>query len=391
MTSAPHPARFLLDASTRARFGERAQRLGGRFFDGDPAADAAVASLTHLSGPARNALVDAAVRAGADAATDAPEPLRALVRACERTPMWADFDTMNRGGAAFVRRGLLGGLVLGTYALPASYCSPAGNKPLTFTGRLEAEAPRRLAETGRFVQLVCQPDAMRPGHPGWVAAVKVRLMHASVRAMCLRSPRWDLRAWGTPINQPDTAGTGLLFSWIVLDGLDRLGFGIEGEDRHGLLHLWRYASWVLGVNDDLLWSSEAEAASSWDLLRSTQGPPDGDSRDLVRALLGAGIQGARTPEERTRALRMLPVSHALTRYFLGDGLADSLGLPATPLVHAWPALRRLSSVLRTLARTVPGVRLGTVEAGSRYWQTVVEQGLRGSPAAFSMPETLRAR
>jgi hypothetical protein len=384
------PARFILDAPTRARFGERAGRLGPRLFDGDPLADAAIAALWHLASPARNAVIDAVLRRGVDAVPDAPDALRELVRACERAPFWADFPRMNRGGAAFVRSGMLGGLVLGAYALTASYCSPAGNKPLTLSGRLEEETPRRLAETGRYVQLVSQPDALRPGQPGWIATVKVRLMHAAVRAMCLRSPRWNLDAWGTPINQPDTAGTGLLFSWIVLDGLDRLGFAIEGEEREALLHLWRYASWLLGVDDELLWSSEAEAKYFWELLSSTQGPPDEDSRTLVRALLESGVKGARTAEERARAERMVPVSYALSRYFLGDVVADQLGLPATPFARALPALRRLQSGVRILARALPGLPLGTVDAGARYWQTIVEQGLRGVPADFAMPDRLRA-
>src|SRR2546430_6758562 len=43
----------------------------------------------------------------------------------------------------------------------ASYCSPAGNKPLAFSGRFRDFAATRAYETGRFIQRVCQPGGMR--------------------------------------------------------------------------------------------------------------------------------------------------------------------------------------------------------------------------------------
>jgi hypothetical protein len=124
------PSRFLVDSAVRRRFGERVDRLGPRFFDGDPLGDEAFASLRALPAPERNVQVDRALRQGADGAKDAPEPLRALLRACEVVPFWVDFPRVSRGGAVFLRSGLVGGMILGTYALTASYCSPAGNKPL---------------------------------------------------------------------------------------------------------------------------------------------------------------------------------------------------------------------------------------------------------------------
>ncbi|MFO0561093.1 MAG: oxygenase MpaB family protein [Polyangiales bacterium] len=385
------PDRYVVPPTVRARFGEKVDRLGPRFFDGDPLADRAVESLSSLSHGARNALVEGVLKTGAERATDAPEALRAFVAACERVPFWVDFERAARGGAAFLRSGLLGGLVLGTYSLTISYCSPAGNKPLVLSGRLEQDTPRRLAETSRYVQLVSQADSMRPGRDGWSATVKVRLMHAMVRRMASASPRWNTAAWGTPINQPDMAGTGLLFSWIVLDGLDKLGFSIEGQEREDLLHLWRYVSWLQGVDEDLLWSNEREARDFWELLGLTQGPPDEDSRALVHALLASGRVAARSDEERRRAERMLPVSHALSRYFLGDELADAVQLPRTRFERALPALRPLRAATRMLARAVPSLPVGTPEIGARYWQFVVEQGLRGTPADFAMPDRLRDR
>lgn len=382
----PVPSRYVNVDDARRRFGDVADRLGGYFNAGDPLADAAVEALSALPTAQREALVERCLREGAG--DDAPEALRALLAACERVPFWVDFDRCDRGGAMFLRTGLVGGLILGSYSLTAGYLSPAGNKPLSFSGRLTEQAPRRLAETGCFVEQVSLKGGMRPRAEGWRITVRVRLMHASVRRMLLRSPKWDAGAWGVPINQADSAGTILLFSLVVLDGLDKLGYPTTREERDDLLHLWRWVAYVIGVEDDLRFATEPEARRFWDLLATTQGPPDDDARALAKALHDSPITAARTSAERARAVRMRSVGYALSRYFLGDAYADALGYPRTPAVHALALMRRINRRAGTLWRALPAVPIGSEAVGARYWRFVVEQGLRGVPATFSMPEGL---
>ena len=62
---------------------------------------------------------------------------------------------------------MLGGLVLSLRSLMGGYTAPVGNKPLAFSGRLRERAPRRVAETARFVTAVCAPAGMRRGAPGF--------------------------------------------------------------------------------------------------------------------------------------------------------------------------------------------------------------------------------
>lgn len=381
------PARYVNLDEARRRFGEVVDRFGAHFNEGDPLADAAAEALSLMPTAAREALLERSLREGAP--DDAPEALRALLAACERVPFWVDFDRCDRGGAMFLRTGILGGLILGSYSLTAGYLSPAGNKPLSFSGRLTEQAPRRLAETGRFVEQVSLAGGMRPRAEGWRITVRVRLMHASVRRMLSRSPRWDAGAWGVPINQADSAGTIMLFSLVVLDGLDKLGFPTTREEREDFLHLWRWVAYVIGVDEDLRFASEREARRFWDLLSTTQGPPDDDARALARALHDSPITGARNPAERARAERMRAVGYALSRYFLGDEYADALGYPRTRAVHALALMRRLSRRGGTIWRALPAVPVGSEAVGARYWRFVVEQGLRGTPASFAMPEGLR--
>ena len=382
------PSRYLHLDQARERYGARVDRLGSFLLEGDPLADAAVLALAAHPKDVRQAMVDTALDAGIDAVPEAPDALRALFAQLDRVPFWVDPARLDRGGAAFLRAGLLGGMVLGAYSLVAGYCSPGGNKPLAFSGRLSQDAPRRLAETGRFVQAVSSPGGMGRFGDGFKAMVKVRLVHATVRQMLARSPRWNAAAWGVPINQYDMSGTALLFSYIVLDGLDKMGFQMTADERADFMHLWRYGGYLIGVDDELRCTTEAEGKALWELLSTTQAPPDDDSRALAHALLDSGVAAARTPEERVRAERARVVGYALSRHLLGEEYADWLGYPKTPWRHAVRLFQSMNERAGdTLARTT-GLPFARVERGARYWKFVVDTGLRGVPATFAMPEAV---
>lgn len=384
------PTRYVHLDLARERFGHRVDRLGTFFLHGDPLARAAVSSLSHLSRPAREALIDKTLTLGPDVFTQAPQALRDLVRAVETTPVWVDFDRLNRGGQTFLRAGLLGGLVLGAYSLIAGYCSPAGNKPLALSGRLASDTPRRLAETARFVQAVSLPDGMRPRSDGFRYTVRVRLVHESVRSMLLHSPLWNTPAWGLPINQTDMSGTLLLFSFIVLDGLDKLGFATTTQEREDLLYLWRYVGFVLGVDPELSATSEPEARTHWELLSTTQSPPDDDSRALAHALIRSKPQHTSQHSPRTTLLTQ-SIGYALSRHFIGHQYATWLGFPRTPTEHFIPVLSALTRAVETSSKHIAHSHFTSSRAGERYWNRVVKASLRDSSALFHLPTTLATR
>ena len=196
-----------------------------------------------------------------------------------------DWAQQDRGGAAFLRSGPLGLAVIAYYGLPLSYCSPSGNKLLVFSGRLTERAARRLGETGRFVLATCRPGALQRRSAGFKITVKVRLMHAQVRRLLLRSGRWRAEAWGAPINQCYLAGTTLLFSGALIDGLRRCGFRFTRDESEALMALWRYSGYLLGVQPELLCSTEGEAARLSRLIMVVDRALDSDARMLVKALM----------------------------------------------------------------------------------------------------------
>jgi hypothetical protein len=380
------PTRYVNLESARQSHGERVDRFGAFLTKGDPLADAAVDALSSLRHAERDALVDRCLSLGIAHVPEAPPALSALFESLEHVPFWVDFDRVDRGGRAFLRSGILGGITLGSFSLIVGYCSPAGNKPLALSGRFAKDGARRLAETSRFVQAISLPGGLRRGAEGYRAMIKVRLMHAAVRRWLTRSDLWNAGAWGSPINQVDMAGTVLLFSLIVLEGLDRLGYRTQGSEREDLLHLWRYGAHLLGVDDELHCSSEADARRLWDLLTITQGYPDEDSAALARALLNGPVEAAGSREERERAARVRAVGYAISRHLLGDDYADRLGYPRTRLVTAVKAFGALNARVGSLVRLLPNAPFGAPGSGFRYWDFVVKASLAERPATFAMPD-----
>ncbi|NMO18846.1 DUF2236 domain-containing protein [Pyxidicoccus fallax] len=380
------PSRYVGLTEARARHGERVDRLGRFLTRGDPLADAAVAALAERGPRAREQAIQAALHGPSEGV---PEALAALVAHCSDVPFWVDFERAARGGAVCMRAGVLSGMVLGLKSLVGGYCSPAGNKPLIFSGRLQETAARRLAETGRFVQAVCERDGMRPGHEGWRTSVRVRLMHAQVRHLLSKDPRWKAEDWGTPINQVDMAGTVLLFSHVLAQGLQQLGVTLSRDEREDLLHLWRHVGRVLGTEEELLSTSEHEAEVLWGLITMTQAPPDEDSRTLARALLESPLRDAKTRSERLATERFVSITYALSRYLIGDTYADALGYPKSRWRFALPAVRALIVSGDRVLRGLPGTEGVTLAAGMAYWQHSIQAGLAGASATFPLPEALR--
>lgn len=384
------PTRFVNVERARRVFGDRVDRLAPFLSAVDAPADRAVDAIASLPGGRGWELFTRALDEGAARTKDAPAAIRELVGDAERVPLWVDFDTCDRGGDLLMRAGPLGGLVLGARSLVLGYASPGGNKPLVFSGRLKEQAPRRLNETARFVQAVSRRGGVRPHADGWKITLKVRLMHAQVRRMLLASGRWDAGAWGAPINQHDMAGTTLLFSLVLVDGLRKLGMQVSPEEGEAYMHLWRWVGWLIGVDPELLPTGEADATRFAELVAATQGPPDDDARVLTEVLLTSPRQVAKTPAERRMAERRVAFGTAMCRELLGQETADALAVPETRIRYALPVVRRIVAGVEAVQRRIPRASDRAILAGNRYWDRVVALGLESGAYDFALPSVLAA-
>lgn len=384
------PERVIDLPRARARLGDRVARLVTFLDRVDPLADAVIETIDALPRGEGWRIVQQASAHGIASVPRAPAAFHALFSQIEETPVWADWKTIDRGGDVLLRAGFLGGIVLGAKSLVHGYASPAGNKPLILTGRLEQQAARRLNETARFVQAVSRARGMRPGADGWQITIRVRLIHAQVRSMILKSGRWRPELWGAPVNQHDMAGTSLLFSLSVILGLRALGVQIEDEEAERYIQLWRFVSHVLGVDPELIAGSMYDATGLAEMISAIQGPPDADSASLTRALLESPRGPARSRAEARNMERQVRFGEAMCRHLVGDELADALKVPRTPWRFTVGIVQRLVRGAELVRSSVPFAEGTAIAVGNRYWDRVVEVGLAGATAEFGLPERLVA-
>jgi hypothetical protein len=366
------PSRFV----TQGAPGSRELRLATFLTRSDPLADAVIDALVALPKAQQELLVARMLSASPGAL---PAALTALREDLLATPLWFDEARSDRGGAVLLRSGVLSGLVLAFKSLVLGYCAPAGNKPLAFSGRLTgAGVSKRLGETARFVEAVSQPRGLKFAAPGFVAAVKVRLIHARVRHALVRSPVWRADDWGAPINQYDMAGTVLLFSSVLIEGLRQLGAHVSAAEEDATLHQWRRVGQLMGVDDELLSTSPGEAHALWAMLEATQGLPDRDSRRLTHALILSGAEGG-APQ------RAIDFGYALCRALIGSVRGDALGLPRSAWDVAPKLIRRVVGPVDLLARRVPGAQARALGLGARYWRRTIELALGNAEVLFELP------
>ena len=354
------PTRFAPSEKIVSTFGQpRVDRLGGYLLQGDDLGDAAALSLEALPAAQRHA----AMAGGADA----PDAMRALIADASTLPVWADLDRCRRGGELVLKAGFFSGLVLALKSLISGYASPAGNKPLIFTGRLEDDVPKRLVDTARFVHAV-SATGIGPGSAGFHASLHVRLVHSRVRVGLTRSPKWKADEWGVPVNQYDMAGTTLLFSLLLLQGIEQLGARPTTAQAEDMLHLWRVCGHVLGVRHELLSATRAEAETLWQLIDRTQHVPDEDSRRLTRALLEGPRRVTTSPTQKLLVGQWVDFTWQVSRALIGDERADALGYPKRTRVPLMLMVRAIVSRTDMLRRWLPPLDSAALKLGQVYWE-----------------------
>jgi len=302
---------------------------------GDPPADDLVAEL-YRSGqvPAVNRLMRHLVMNEYPEPEALPEPVRRYLDQTEQLPEWTDRARIQAGEQLFWRNGPKLVLILHCYSLPFCYCAGKGAQVLNLTDRLETNPARRILETAQLLVDVMQPGGLTaPGGRGRRTVQKVRLMHAAVRLLAGSARGWD-PAWGLPINQEDLAGTLMSFSWVGLDGLQKLGVDLSEADREAYLHCWNVVGHLLGIRRELLPRDEVRAHALVKAVARHQFGPSAAGRMLTEALVKLTAYGL--PGNAFEHLA--PV---MIRYLLGGEWAAHLGLGDPPMFERLAGLLRL--------------------------------------------------
>jgi hypothetical protein len=328
---------------------------------GDPLADNLVEALRQLPAGVGRRQFETAVEHGISAVENPCNELVAFFAQVDARPYWLDQHKLDLASRVLGRIGVIAGFTsLAMLSLMGGYLASRADKTLVGTGDLDQMAPRRLAETLTWTVDVTAPGALGRFEPGFKGALRVRLMHAMVRAGMNRRPDWNYAEWDQPVNQSTLAGTLLLFSLGNVLGSQALGLRFTRREKDAVYHLWRYVGYLLGVDVEILPTSELD---TWRLLwlqADYEFRPDEDSRRLGQALakaLGPLLIG--TDETSTSRAKRYIVTNFLCSYsrlILGKSNADALGLVDSKAFQALVvAVAGVNHALEYPRMVVPGL------------------------------------
>lgn len=280
---------------------------------------------------------------------DIPE-LSKFFSTVEQKPDWYDQQKMDEALRFTYRLGLNNGLLLRDLALMTGYMYPGFNQPLIMTGALKKQAGTRLAETNKWWMDITEKDAFERFNKGFTSTIFVRFIHSLVRFHLQKSEQWDTDTWGTPINQYDQAMTNIAFSGVVLIGMRALGIFPNKREVDCFLHFWKYAGWLMGIDDKWLVNKESDGWKLIYWMHFAHPEPDESSVSLGASLSKEPFN-RQYPFLKSYQQKLAYRQHLeITQFFIGRKKMQKLGLKARPA--AWFAyyLFARNALLYTSAR-----------------------------------------
>ena len=351
----------------------------------DPIADAAAESLARLGRAETARFIRAGMDQDAEVFAHAPRELRTFFAEIEEPPAWFDPALALPGRRAFQEYSdvFIPAFVVVTLMNAASLVG----KAFHMTGRVTSgNGVRRIRQNTRHFIEIMLPGALDRRGDGWKLSVRIRLIHAQVRRLIRASGEWDESVYGTPLSLAHMGLSSANFSATMIRHATLLGARMDASARNGFMHVWRYASWLIGTPEALLFEGDEEQTHELSRIASACEPPPGkESATIARALVQAlpVVAGKRTARER-RAM----VAHAcrVSRVLLGTELADRMELPRYRTEGVLTFLRGKRWAISATRRLSPGLG-GRLRASNLAF--LLDSSMLGD-LSYHMPDRLKS-
>jgi hypothetical protein len=308
-------------------------RMVAALWQGDEPMDRLLDWLYEFGPREGRKLYEQALENGISSVPDAPQPLKDFFALVERAPSWVDHDLIEDGVSFIHRTGLAGPYVLRDFALMGGYLLSGFNHALVMTGALNKGASQRIAETGKWWVDCTEHGGLDRFGIGFKTTLRVRMVHGMVRRHLPTRPEWDNAEWGIPVNQTDMLATYLAFGPIMLVGMRAMGIPVTPHESKAVMHLWKYAGWLMGVEDQWLVDRERDGLVRLYQTFLTQSRADWTSAELGRALSEEPLArefpwGKYAPPLQTLRRKLFYHQHlSNSSLFLSRKQMKKLGLP----------------------------------------------------------------
>lgn len=217
-------------------------------------------SMDHL----RTILIDLA-KNDSVISSELPKPMHDFIQSELNFSFSAeDIGLFNQTHEIWKKNGMKFVFILFFRALPYTYMAEKPANVLRMTKLLIEQPERRIFETAQFVFDVMDKNWWEPDKRGILTALKVRIMHSSMRHVILDNKdgeKWNDN-WGKPISQEDLVATNQVFSLEFFKGMTMLGDSLNEKEQKAWFHTWKTIGKIMGVQDNLISKDVNEA---WNL------------------------------------------------------------------------------------------------------------------------------
>ena len=323
---------------------------------GDPVVDAVVEELAHLPQDKVSTFLRAGMEQDSEGMTDAPKLLRDFfIDAPSPDPEWLDQEAFGPGIRAFQKNSVsvLSGFVTGVLI---DGFSTLISKSFVQTGRIFDNGVWRLKQNNRHQMEIFWPGGLERHGDGWKLSVRIRFVHAQVRRLLAQTEEWEHDAWGVPISAAHLGYAIACFATRTIKHSEALGARYSPEERAGFHTVWRYAGYLMGIPETILFANESQAQHMYRIGNLCEPPPTPEAIIMTNALINSAplVAGISDTRERQKLVRnvIYPVSSAL----VGNKLADELKFPSGRLPFTLLLFRldqRIQKLRARLRREAP--------------------------------------
>ncbi|MCY4584785.1 MAG: oxygenase MpaB family protein [Bryobacterales bacterium] len=336
---------------------------------GDPQLDPVLEELSSLPPKELNRFVGAGIEQKQDVFRTAPQCLRNFFDDLKE-PAWLDHSAFKPGVRAFhanvvnIFAAFVAGVLIDGFSTLIS-------KSFVQTGRIFDDGVRRLRQNNRHQLEIFWPGGLLRDGEGWKLSIRIRFVHARVRHLLSHSEEWDFDTYGTPISAAHLGYALACFSARTLKHSVTLGSGYTREECESFCAVWRYAGYVMGIPETIIYTDEQDALKLYKVGSACEPPPSEDAIVMTNALIRSAPLVAGITDRDERAKLVKNTIYPVSRFLVGNTLADKLQFPKNSKFTMTHALLkfRLKNTLTQLMEKITrqgGSNLVTAFGASLY-------------------------
>ena len=313
---------------------------------GDPVLDPVMEELSSLPPGDLHRFIKAGIEQQDEVLRRAPQPLRDFFKNYEDPP-WFDYEALRPGINAFHANVDLMLVAFVTGVLVEGFSTLIA-KSFSITERVSS-TKRRLQQNNRHMMDIFFPGGLYRENDGWKLSTRIRFVHTRIRHLLAKSEDWNHEAWGTPVSAAHLGFAISVFSKRLLEYSVLVGARFSEEEKKSVLDVWRYAGYLMGIPETILYTDAADAEEVYKISYMCEPLPDADSIAVANGLIQA-IPSVADVKDPVEIEKLTHLAYRLSRALIGNKLANSFEFPKTRKLGTLFSYRMKQRLLRVLQR-----------------------------------------